>query len=158
MSSTYHPQTDGLTEHANRTIMQMLQHCISPSQKDWVSKLPAIQFAINSARLESTGYVPFFLNNGRMPRAMVWNLASSSEYSNVWVFAQKKKLALMLVHDSIIATCVKQTRDANRKHQLVPFKEGDFVYLSTKNITFTEGLVLQFHLKHVQFHSFTNTS
>jgi len=46
----------------------------------------------------------------------------------------------MSVHDSIIAACVKQTRDANRKRQLVPFKEGDFVYLSTKNITFSRGL------------------
>jgi len=46
----------------------------------------------------------------------------------------------MSVHDSIIAACVKQTRDANRKRQLVPFKEGDFVYLSTKNITFARGL------------------
>jgi len=71
---------------------------------------------------------------------MVWNSANSSKYLSVRVFAQKKKLALMLVHDSIIAARVKQTRDANRKHQLVPFKEGDFVYLSTKNITFAMGL------------------
>jgi hypothetical protein len=76
MSSAYHPQTDGATEHANRTITQMLRQCISPNQKDWVSKLPTIQFAINSARSESTGYAPFFLNNGRMPRAMVSVLKS----------------------------------------------------------------------------------
>ena len=88
----YHPQTDGATEHVNRTVTQMLQQCISPNQKDWVGKLPTIQFAINSARSESTGYAPFFLNNGWMPRAMVWNLASSTEYPNVQEFAQKKNL------------------------------------------------------------------
>jgi hypothetical protein len=55
MSSAYHPQTDGATERANRTVTQMLRQCINPNQKDWVSKLPAIQFAINSARSESTG-------------------------------------------------------------------------------------------------------
>ena len=140
MSSAYHPQTDGATERANRTITQMLRQCINPKQKDWVSKLPTIQFAINSARSESTGYAPFFLNTGRMPRAMVWNSAPSTEYSNVREFALKRKLALISAHDSIIGARVKQTRNANRKRQSVPFKEGDFVYLSTKNITFEKGL------------------
>ncbi|KAF8809424.1 hypothetical protein BYT27DRAFT_7222370 [Phlegmacium glaucopus] len=99
----------------------MLCQCISPNQKDWVNKLPAVQFSINSARSESTGYAP----------VMVWNAAKPTKYSN---------LALMSAHDSIINMCLKQTRDANRKRQIVPFKEGDFVYLSTKNITIgTQG-------------------
>lgn len=102
MSSAYHPQTDGSTERANRTITQMLRQCINTDQKNWVEKLPVIQFAINSARSESTGFAPFFLNSGRMPRSMVWNSAKSTEYPNVRIFAQKKKLALMSAHDSII--------------------------------------------------------
>lgn len=149
MSSAYHPQTDGATERANRTVTQMLRQCISPNQKDWVSKLPTIQFAINSARSESTGYAPFFLNNGRMPRTMIWNPAKSDEYPNIREFALKKKLVLMAAHDSIIGARVKQTRDANRKRQPVPFKEGDFVYLSTKNITFAKGLARKFIPKYI---------
>jgi hypothetical protein len=162
MSSAYHPQTDGATERANRTITQMLRQCIDPNQKDWVSKLPTIQFAINSARSESTGYAPFFLNNGRMPRAMVWNSANPTEYSNVREFAKKKKLALMSAHDSIIAARVKQTRDANRKRQMVPFKKGDFVYLSTKNISFEKGLARKLIPKYIGpykiLHDFNNQS
>ena len=60
MSSSYHPETDGITERANQTITQMIRQCISPTQKDWMSKLPAIEFAINIARSESTSYSPFF--------------------------------------------------------------------------------------------------
>ncbi|EGO20471.1 hypothetical protein SERLADRAFT_352027, partial [Serpula lacrymans var. lacrymans S7.9] len=56
---------------ANQTIGQMLCSCISPNQKDWVAKLPAIKFAINLTRKETTGYSPFFLNLGQMPWAMV---------------------------------------------------------------------------------------
>jgi hypothetical protein len=149
MSSAYHPQTDGATERANRTITQMLRQCINPNQKDWVAKLPTIQFAINSARSESTGFAPFFLNNGRMPRAMIWNSASPTEYPNVREFALKKKLALISAHDSIIGARVKQTRNANRKRQLVPFTEGDFVYLSTKNITFAKGLAKKLIPKYI---------
>jgi hypothetical protein len=49
MSSAYHPQTDGATERANCTITQMLRQCVNDKQNDWVAKLPAIEFAINSA-------------------------------------------------------------------------------------------------------------
>ena len=140
MSSAYHPQSDGSTERANRTVTQMLRQCIQPNQKDWVSKLPAIEFAINSARSESTGYAPFFLNFGRMPRRMIWNDAGAEEYPSVREFATQKKLALLTAHDSILSARTKQTRDANRKRQAVPFKGGDLVYLSTKNITFPKGL------------------
>jgi Integrase zinc binding domain len=49
MSSTYHPETDGSTEQANCTVTQMLRQCIGPNQRDWVSKLPSVEFAINLA-------------------------------------------------------------------------------------------------------------
>ncbi|KAF8811127.1 hypothetical protein BYT27DRAFT_7066428, partial [Phlegmacium glaucopus] len=56
---------------------------------------------------------------------------------------------LTSVHNSIIATCVKQSRNANRERQIVPLKEGDFVYLSTKNITFTKGLAIKLIPKYI---------
>jgi len=67
MSSAYHPQTNGATEHANKTITQMLRQCVNPMQTNWVGKLPAIEFVINSARSASMGYSLFFLNTGWMP-------------------------------------------------------------------------------------------
>ena len=48
MSSAFHPQMDGATERANRTVTQMIRQCVRPDRKDWVTKLPAIEFAINS--------------------------------------------------------------------------------------------------------------
>lgn len=51
----YHPESDGSTERANRTIVQTLRQRITPDQKNWVTKLSAIEFAINSARSEVTG-------------------------------------------------------------------------------------------------------
>ena len=56
MSSAFHPQTDGATERANRTMTQMLHQCVSPNQKDWAVKLPAIEFVMNSARSSTTGF------------------------------------------------------------------------------------------------------
>ncbi|KAJ3876672.1 hypothetical protein F5051DRAFT_331442, partial [Lentinula edodes] len=111
----------------------MLRQCVSSTQKDWVSKLPAIEFAINCARSESTGFAPFLLNNGRMPRAMVWNSDLSNEYPSVKVFARLRRLAIMAAHDSILEARVKQTRAANRKRRYDPFQQDDLVYVSTKN-------------------------
>ena len=64
MSSAYHPETDGSTERANRTVVQMLRACIAPNQRDWVSQLPTIEFAINIACSESMQHSPFETNNG----------------------------------------------------------------------------------------------
>ena len=88
MLSAYHPQTDRSTEWANWTVTQMLRQCIQPDQKDWVAKLLAIEFVINSARSESTGYSPFFLNFGRMPHTMIWGSALTNEYPSIWDFGQ----------------------------------------------------------------------
>ena len=94
MSSAYHPQSDGATERANRTVTQMLRQCIHPNQKDWVTQLPAIEFAINSARSVSTGYAPFFLNFGHMPRMMIWDSAPSTEFPAIREFALQEKAGI----------------------------------------------------------------
>ena len=140
MSSAYHSQTNGATEHANKTITQMLRQCVNPMQTNWVGKLPAIEFVINSARSASMGYSLFFLNTGWMPWSMIWDLAKQSEYPGVRNFALQRKLALVTAHNSILAAYVKETRSANWKWQVVPFGEGDLVYISSKNISFPKGL------------------
>ena len=136
-SSAYHPQSDGLTERTNRTLGQMLRQCVSPNQKDWAAKLPAIEFALNSARSDSTGFSPFFLNAGRVPRPMIWD--SSSQYPGVRAFAGKMKDALLAAHDALLAARVKMTRQANRHRRPTPFVVGDLAYLSTKNLSLPKG-------------------
>jgi len=156
MSSAYHPETDGSTERANCTITQMLRQCVDSKQTDWVSKLPSIEFALNSARSESTGYAPFFLNTGCMPRTMIWNSAKESEYPSVRNFAQQGKFAIIAAHDSILAARVKQTREANKHRRLAPFKENDLVYISTKNISFPKGLARKLIPKYIGLYKILN--
>jgi hypothetical protein len=139
MSSAYYPKSDGSTERANHTVTQMIRACVNPDQRDWVTKLPAIEFAINSARSESTGYAPFFLDTGRMPRSMIWDQPARDEYPGVRAFAQKMRDTIMSAHDAILHARVKQTRHANQKRRPLPFSIGDMVYVSTKNISFLKG-------------------
>jgi hypothetical protein len=149
MSSAYHPETDGSTERANRTVVQMLRACIAPNQRNWVPRLPAIEFAINIASSESTKHSPFETNTGRTPRAMVWDDPSESEFPGVRAYLQKIKRTIMEAHDSIINARVKQTVDANKKRRPSPFLNGDLVYLSTKNLSFPKGLACKLLPKYV---------
>jgi len=137
MSSAFHPQTDGATERANRTMTQMLRQCVGSKQKDWAIKLPAIEFAMNSARSSTTGFTPFYLNYGRNPSPMIWK--GEEVYPGVRQFAENMKDAIMSAHDAIIASRVQHTVQANRKRQPATFVEGDLVYLSTKNISLPKG-------------------
>lgn len=68
MSTAFHPQTDGATERTNRSVGQILRAMVKPDQSDWVEMLPMVEFAINSSISKSTGFAPFELNYGHMPR------------------------------------------------------------------------------------------
>ena len=67
MSTAFHPQMDGTTERANRSIGQILRMIVSDDQKDWAAKCPMVEFALNSSINATTGFAPFELNQGYMP-------------------------------------------------------------------------------------------
>ena len=68
MSTAYHPQTDGQTERANRTLEEMLRHYVDWRQHDWDEYLSVLELAFNNAQQASTGFSPFFLNYGQEVR------------------------------------------------------------------------------------------
>ena len=67
ISTAIHPQTDGQTEHANRTIEQILRNYVSSHLDNWNHLLAAAEFACNNSVQASTKQTPFFLNYGQHP-------------------------------------------------------------------------------------------
>ena len=67
MSSAYHPQTDGQTERANRTLEQMLRFFVDKQLSNWDEMLLCCEFAYNNSEQVSTGFTPFHLNYGMHP-------------------------------------------------------------------------------------------
>ncbi|CAI7814464.1 unnamed protein product, partial [Closterium sp. NIES-53] len=67
MSSAYHPQTDGQTEHLNQIIEQLLRAACKDDISKWDAHLPVLEFAYNNATHAATGQTPFFLYYGRNP-------------------------------------------------------------------------------------------
>eukprot|EP00961_Rhodomonas_salina_P243729 3293423-Rhodomonas_salina.1 len=74
LSAPYHPESNSMIEHQNKTFIENLQCFITSLQDDWDDHLVPYEFAYNASVNPSTGESPFFLNHGQpltMPVAVV---------------------------------------------------------------------------------------
>ncbi|KAE8965564.1 hypothetical protein PF005_g28106 [Phytophthora fragariae] len=65
--AAYHPQTQGLVERFNGTLIGMLRMHVDEAQTDWDVYLPRVLFAYRTAYHEALGDTPFFTLYGRDP-------------------------------------------------------------------------------------------
>ena len=63
-STTYHPQTNGLVERQNRTLVSMLRVYCSRYMTDWDRYLPQVMGAYNSTQHSTTGVSPHMMLTG----------------------------------------------------------------------------------------------
>lgn len=68
MSSAYHPQTDGQTEVTNRALGDLLRCLVGDNIRTWDSVLCQAEFSHNHALNRSTGFSPFHVVYGILPR------------------------------------------------------------------------------------------
>ncbi|GFU24865.1 retrovirus-related Pol polyprotein from transposon 412 [Trichonephila clavipes] len=57
-TTALHPQSDGMVDRLNRTILNSPSLLVSSNQQDWNKKLPIFLLAYRSAIHETTGYSP----------------------------------------------------------------------------------------------------
>ena len=108
MSTAFHPQTDGATERANISIAQILRTVVDNDQKNWSEKCSMAEFAINSSVNATTGYAPFELNYGYMPRSGQ-HISTNTAFKGVKQFVQQVLWNLIDAHDTILEHRVMQT-------------------------------------------------
>jgi hypothetical protein len=142
MSTSFHPQTDGAMERANRSIGQMFQALIHSDQKDWVEKCLLIKFAINSSIAKVTGLAPFDINYRFMPAMMREVKDNERTPPGIRTFTMNVLRNMALAHNALIETRVFQQQYANRRRHTEPKIEvDDFIYLSMKNLAMPKGRV-----------------
>lgn len=146
MSTAYHPQSDGQTERANRTIEEMLRSYVSPHQNDWDKHLTAVEFAYNNSVQASTGFTPFYLNYGRHPDTplTLQIAAPHTPDADAQAFVKRLKEDLDLARSRLTAAQERQAQYANRKRREHVFKTGDKVLLSHKfveHLSFADAVV-----------------
>ena len=63
-TTPYHPESDGLVEHINRTLLMMLAMFAGEHKDDWDDLLPPVMMAYRSSVHECTGFSPYRLMLG----------------------------------------------------------------------------------------------
>ena len=64
-TTPYHPQSDGLVERLNRTLLDLLPKHVEEKQRDWDQWISTALFAYRTAKHSSTGESHFKSTFGR---------------------------------------------------------------------------------------------
>ncbi len=127
MSSSFHPQTDSLSERSNKTINQSICYHVNHQQHGWVKSLPRIQFSMMNMINALTGYSRFQLNMGRLPRLIPplipVSLAPSCPQEDINTAHVIEKLLdnTKSVKDNLLQSKISQASYANKHRKSIRF-------------------------------------
>jgi transposase InsO family protein len=86
-TTAYHPQGNGQTENANRTILSALAKTLARDE-DWDLEAPIVAFYYNSSVHKATGHTPALLALGRevaIPVSVLFPPVNPSIYMQVQI-------------------------------------------------------------------------
>eukprot|EP00961_Rhodomonas_salina_P296497 3936405-Rhodomonas_salina.1 len=129
--SAYHPQSQGLTEHANRTGIEALRHHLAGVFEDWEEHLPAAEFALNHAMQPSMGVSPFEALYGYNPRTPL-TLAAQTAIPGASTFMHRIRSQIEAATDAILEAQLKQAEGHSAR--TISFRVGDKALLSTRDL------------------------
>jgi hypothetical protein len=137
MSTAYHPQTDGQTERANRTLEEMLRAYVNERQSDWDQHLSALELAYNSSVQASTGFTPFRLNSGQevmLPIDHAIRQARSNPSQDATDRIRQFAEDISRAKQHLLKAQQRQAHYTDKHRRHVTFKVGDSVLLSTEHL------------------------
>lgn len=130
LSPPYTPQSNGLIERSNATIIAVLSKYTLEHPYDWDEKLPNIVLAINTIQQSSSKYSPFYLLHGYEPRITCSELNLGSTLSEITRELQLKEL---IEARKEAGENIKKKHDENKKRYdknrlNKTFQKGDLVW------------------------------
>ena len=131
MSTAYHPQTDGQSEHTNQSIEIALRHYVSYNQTDWPDHLSTIQAAINTSVAKATKHSPLETLYGFTPRHVLDLFKATPSVSDDW--AQIRDAIRRDAADSIVHAQQEMIKFTDPKRKPLTFTVGDKAYLRLSN-------------------------
>lgn len=139
-TTPYHPMGNGHTERFNRTLGNMIRSLPPRSKQRWPQMLQTLTFAYNCTVHESTGYAPFYLMFGRIPRLpvdiMFHNVERDNDITDYDSYVKRMrddlKEALVLAQVNANSSQQRQADLYNRRTKGTDIEEGDRVLLANR--------------------------
>jgi hypothetical protein len=150
MSTAYHPQSDGQTERANRTVEDMLRGFVGPRQDDWCKYLGIVEFAYNNSVQATTKHTPFYLNHGRHPHTPLSTaVPKRSAVPSAAEHVGELQQVLLSAKSNISSAQQRQKSYADKKRRDHPFQVGDLVLLAVRQNQLPPGLSSKLSAKYI---------
>lgn len=134
-TTTYHPQTNGLTEHPNKTITGVMAIYVDVDHRTWDELLLFATFAYNTAVQETTGFSSFHLVHDRqvttMLEAMLPLLPNDDGHKDARLVSQRAEEARKLARIRISTQQSMEAAHYNLRRRDVHFSPGDKVWVWT---------------------------
>ncbi|KAI3797454.1 hypothetical protein L1987_32711 [Smallanthus sonchifolius] len=129
MSTAYHPQTDGQTEHTIQTLEDMLRACVIDFGNTWESHLPLVEFSYNNSYHTSIQAAPFEALYGRKYRSPIcWAEVGDSQLTGPeLVFETSEKI--VQIRNRMAAARDRQKSYADKRRKPLEFQVDDMVLL-----------------------------
>ena len=148
-TTAYHPQSDGLVERFNRTLLSMLSTMVGKHHDLWEEHVRSVCMAYNTSIQSTTGYSPFYLMFGRQARLPIDLMygAHISAPTDVNQYAQDVKKSLQEAYNNVRRNFqLKQSRQKEFYDQRIhgkPFDKDTLVWLHSTVIP--RGCSRKFH-------------
>ncbi|GJX73831.1 reverse transcriptase domain-containing protein [Tanacetum coccineum] len=129
MSTAYHPQTDGQSEHTIQMLEDMLRACVIDFGGSWNIHLPLAEFSYNNSYHSSIRCAPFEALYGRKCRSPVlWAEIGDSGLIGPDL-VQETTDKVVVIRDRLKAARDRQNSYADNRRKPLEFQVGDHVML-----------------------------
>jgi len=129
MSSAFHPQTDGQSEVANRTIAMYLRCLAGDRPRSWLRWLPWAEFCFNSSYQTALRATPFEVVYGRPPPPLVPYTAGIARVAAVDRQLQDRDEFLREIRERLLLAQDIMKAQHNKNRRAVEFTIGEWVWL-----------------------------
>ncbi|GKE35711.1 putative reverse transcriptase domain-containing protein [Tanacetum coccineum] len=129
MSTAYHPETNGQSEHTIQTLEDMLRACVMDFGGSWDTHLSLVEFSYNNSYHNSIKCAPFEALYGRKCRYLViWAEVGESQLIGPKI-VQETTENIFQIKERLKTTRSRQKSYADKRRKLFEFKVGDRVLL-----------------------------